>query len=479
MIKRLFSDSVIYGLSGIMSRLFGFLLLPLYSKILLPADYGVLGLYNTTFFLLSVVLVFGMDSATFRFYYDTEEAAVKKGTTATWLWLQWTLSALLIAISFLFSKPLGQLIFGLPEAADILKCLCVVLFLHALPNIQEVWFRIARKPWSAFSFAMLITIINISVTYYFIVIARDGYWGFIKGQLVSYGAGTVISLFLLRSSISPRYFNGDLLRRMLRYGAPLVPAIFFTLSIPWLCNYFLKSKVNYNELGLYNMANTFASILTLVTGSFAQAFAPFAFSIIGKNNARETFARVFLIYVAGLSLLCLGYGLFSQEALAVATRPIYSGAWLVMILLSYHYFFISTASIGVLGTSIEKKSSPYAIAVLAATITSVILLLVFIPLFGKEGAAIALLTGQLLIPIMTFRTSQKFYPIPFAFGSAVALIGCSVLTIFLVHLLWPVLGLSHGELALGLLLKVILFLSYCLLTFFFLKKKGLLSLAQT
>ena len=56
-IRQLAGESFIYGLSGAVSALVGLFLLPLYTKQLAPADYGVLELVVTTMNVLTLIAV--------------------------------------------------------------------------------------------------------------------------------------------------------------------------------------------------------------------------------------------------------------------------------------------------------------------------------------------------------------------------------------------------------------------------------------
>ncbi|MFC1569023.1 oligosaccharide flippase family protein, partial [bacterium] len=67
-IKRLFKNSVIYGIGHILSRFINFLLLPLYTHVLPREDYGMVGIFFTYIAILSIVYTYGLSSAFFRFY---------------------------------------------------------------------------------------------------------------------------------------------------------------------------------------------------------------------------------------------------------------------------------------------------------------------------------------------------------------------------------------------------------------------------
>ena len=60
-------DTAIYGISSIIGRMLNWLLVPLYTQYLMPADYGIVTeLYAYAAFLL-IIYTYGMETAFFRF----------------------------------------------------------------------------------------------------------------------------------------------------------------------------------------------------------------------------------------------------------------------------------------------------------------------------------------------------------------------------------------------------------------------------
>src|SRR5512136_2283261 len=66
-LKRLARETAVYGLSSIVGRLLNYFLVPLYTRIFLPHEYGIVTeLYAYASFLM-VLLTFGMETTFFRF----------------------------------------------------------------------------------------------------------------------------------------------------------------------------------------------------------------------------------------------------------------------------------------------------------------------------------------------------------------------------------------------------------------------------
>jgi len=92
LIKQLAGESIVYGLSGIINKFISVFLVPLYTRILLPSDYGVLNLVNTTFYFVAIFVVFALDNSAARWFYDSDNTEERKKPIATWFWVQLIIS---------------------------------------------------------------------------------------------------------------------------------------------------------------------------------------------------------------------------------------------------------------------------------------------------------------------------------------------------------------------------------------------------
>jgi len=428
-IKRLAGESAVYGIAGIFSRFVNLFLFPFYSKVLPPAEYGIIGMYNSTFLFCFVAVCFAMDSATFRFYFDANnEIKHQKKTFSNWFFFQLFLSLLICSIILFANNFWSSFIFkGSANASYITKWLAPVIILYATPTILEVWYRLQRKAVQAVTYSVITTSLSITVSLFCILKFHLGVVGFIYGQITSYFLGTVYGLIILRKWLSFKNVDFLLLKNMLKYALPLLPAGLASTALLFVSNYYLKAKLNFAELGLYSIGSTLASSLGLITMAFGQAWSPFAFSISASKTAPKTYSAAFTSFCIILSWACLAFCIFLPDILKLFTNKNYYGAEIVGCILSFNVFFISTTIIGMTGCGIAKKTAPYAKAVVIGGIASVALLFVFGHFFGKEGAAFGLLLGQLFIPFKVFRVSQKYYPIPFSFTKVLSIICLSIL----------------------------------------------------
>jgi len=108
-------ESFVYGLSAALSKLIGLVLVPIYTRLLLPADYGVLGLLITGTSILTSVLILGLDAATALRFYQTEDVQERKIITSTFLYFELALAFGVGSLLFVLAEPITRLMFGNAE----------------------------------------------------------------------------------------------------------------------------------------------------------------------------------------------------------------------------------------------------------------------------------------------------------------------------------------------------------------------------
>ena len=87
-IPKVFKHSLVYGFTGIASTLAAVLLVPIYTRILSPSDYGVIAILSTLGPILVLVLNLGLGSAMFLAYFRAEGENEKKKVVGTALSFQ-------------------------------------------------------------------------------------------------------------------------------------------------------------------------------------------------------------------------------------------------------------------------------------------------------------------------------------------------------------------------------------------------------
>ena len=448
-LKQLAGDSLIYGLSGIITRMIGIFLIPIYTRIFVPKDYGIINLINTTFFLLGLMVVCALDTAAGRWFFDNTEPEDHKKTFGTWIWFQFLLSAGVAIIVITLSPYLVQTFFkeeGKP-IYFILPAICLVT--NMMPSIISNWYRVHRKAVATVVFSFAQTMLTICLTILFVIVLKWHITGVFAAMTISSTIFSLVAIQQMNGWLAFKYFDKMRLKVMLKYALPFIPAALAYWLLNSTDSYFIAYFKDKTEVGLFGIGASLAAGLGLFTGAFQQAWGPFAFSIMNEENAKQVYANVFLLFGYIMGLLAALLMMFAPELLLLLTSPsYYSAAWVGGIL-GYNLVLIGFTYIASIGISIAKVTAPYGIAMLVATVITIILDIILIPRFGKEGSAIATVLAQLFVPAYLFYKGQKVYPIPYNYAEAVLAMLLMAVAVVIIRFI------SFDSLAMQIIVKVI------------------------
>jgi O-antigen/teichoic acid export membrane protein len=453
-LRALASQSVIYGLSGVLSRFIGIFLVPLYTRILTPEDYGVIGLVASTLAVLSVLAVLGLDNSAHRWFWDSEDVDDRKVTIASWAWCQIAISLVLCLGLLLAAEPLGAWLGGRPDTAVALRVAALSLPFSALSTVLTNWLRMQRRAVPTLLFGIGVSLLNVGFGVLLVLTLRWGVVGAFAAQLGGAVVATAAAALLLGDWISPRHLRAARLGEMLRYALPLIPSALAFWIVGLSDRYFLQYFAGTGDVGLYQIASSVAVVAALATTAFQQAWGPFALSIHRRPNARDVYAQALLAYAWVACLVATGLALFAPEAIRLLATEQYVGAAPVVAFLAFGYVMVGLGYVAGLGPSLAKTTRPVGVAIGIAAVVNLAMNAVLVPWLGREGAAITSLVSQAIVPLYLFRRSQQLYPIPYRFGAAAALVAGS-LALALVGSRW-----QPTDLATAVAVKSVLLLTF-------------------
>ncbi len=454
-LKQLGGEIAIYGVFGTISRAINTFLVPVYTRAFAPADFGIVALITTSIGLLSTVFVLGLDNASARWYYDSEEIEQRKSVISGWFWCQFAASLLATLIVTIFAPSISFLLFESADYAHIVRIAIWLLPLGTFGRVVGNWLRYQRRAVLTTIFFTIVSIATIGLVILFVVVWKLGlrglYWGHTSaGILTAVGAA-----LLLRAWISPRNLSCKTTKAMLRFGAPLAVAGVASWIVASSDRFYLQYFFGLDEVGIYAIAVAYASVVGLLTGAFQMAWGPFALSILQESNAREVYGRVLSLYALVGSLVGVAMSLFSPYILIVFTTPPYYPAASNIPWLVFSNLAIGTTYIAVLGTTITKKSAPIAASIIIASILNTALNFLLIPQLGRNGAAIATFLAYLVQLGYLFYVSQKMYRIPYRMRDVLICVGFAWVLIGIDHALLPSIGWTSFLIRLGLCLLFI------------------------
>jgi O-antigen/teichoic acid export membrane protein len=420
-LRLLASDSLIYGLSGVIARFLSVWLIPIYTRLFSPEDYGVLSLVQATVAVLAMLVVLALDNSAARWYWDTEDEADRKRTVASGAVCQLAVATVVAVALWAASDALAARVVGRADAGAYLRLLALTLPLGQLGGVVTNWLRMRRRAVATMVYTLGTSVLQIGSTLAFVVLWRQGLRGVYLGQVLTAVVSTVVAVALLRDWVSPAHFDARRLREMLRYALPLIPTGLAFWIVGFADRYFVQRFASTAEVGLYSVGSSVAGLIMLLTGAFQQAWGPFALSIHKAADARETYANAFLAYVTVTAVTAAGLALLAPEAIRLVATDHYVGASSVVGLLALGYAMVGLTYVAATGATITKATGPVGMAITLAAVLNLALNAVLVPRWGKVGSAVATLASQAVTPVYLFHRSQQLYRIPYRFAAGAAI----------------------------------------------------------
>ncbi|MCW1966980.1 MAG: oligosaccharide flippase family protein [Anaerolineae bacterium] len=437
-LKNLINESIVYGLSSVISSLVQFFLLPLYTRVFTTEDYGRISLVLATMAFLNIFSGLALDNSAARWFFATSDKTDQKITIASWAWCQWLIT-LLIGLSLI---SLSDFIASyLIKDSIITLCLQIsglTLFVSSNQKIITNWLRFQRRAWSTTLFAIFSNILTISLSVLFVLYIGLGVIGVFIAEVIASFCMFVITIAIMKDWLSFKYFSWSRLKEMLVYGFPLIPASLAFWVVNLSDRYVIRLYDNSSEVGLYQVGFMISASITLITSSFQQAWGPFAMSFHQRKDAPKLYATVFYIYCIVTSFLALILCVLAPYILSILAPPEYKDAISVVPFLVFSNIFIGLTYIAAIGLSIAKTTVPIGLGITFAAIANIVLNIILVPYLGKIGAALATLISQSITPIYMFTKAQQLYPIPYPFKKGTLCYLVSGILIYGIYFNWLV-----------------------------------------
>lgn len=430
-LKRLASQTAIYGLSSIVGRFLNYLLVPLFTYSFTPAEYGVVSEFYAYMGFFSVALLFGVETGYFRF--RGQDAATPQVVYATALRFVLFANAVFVAAVWLGQDFIAQ---GTHNTAQPQLILWTAAIL-ALDSIGAVAFARLRAEERALRFAGIKIIeigVNVGLNLFFIVWCRDAAQnapGSMLAQLwvPALGVGYIFLANLAASAIKlvlllPQLrgiaagFDAALLRRLLRYSLPMVVIGMAGIVNEMLDRALMKYLLPYDQeknlalLGIYSACYKLSILMSLFIQAFRYAAEPFFFAYAGARDAPQTYARVLNVFVAFCVFVFLLVTMYLEWFQYFVGAPYRVGLDVVPVLLLANLLLGIYVNLSVWYKLTDRTVMGSYVAIVGAGIT-VVLLWLWVPKYGYMGAAWATLVCYGAMLVMSYALGRRYFPVPY------------------------------------------------------------------
>jgi O-antigen/teichoic acid export membrane protein len=432
-LRRLGKHSLIYGLGGLVSRILAVLLLPLYTRYLSPADYGIVETLIALTTVVGIVLAFGISSAFFRFYFDSAEPAARRRVLRTSFWFVMAMATIGLVAGVSLSPELARLLFGTSDDWKLVAASFVGLWTGMNWAQLTNLFRVEERSVAYVSASLVNILITIGATLLLVVGLEKGPIGVIVGNFTGTLTVYAVLVFYRREQLGLE-FDRSLLREMNRFGVPLMPSALFL----WVTNFsdriFLVKLADTNEVGLYSVGVRIASAMALLITAFRMAWPAFAYSIEDDREAKRTYAFVLTYLVVATTWVATALALLSPWIVRWIAAPAFESSSRVVGPLAFSTVAFAGYIVVSIGVGRARRTQFNWVVTGAGAAVNVALNLLLIPRYGMIGAAIATIASYTTMFLGMAWWSSRVYPVPYqwrrvaiAAGAGVALVAAGKL----------------------------------------------------
>lgn len=415
MIKSFLKDSFFYTVANLFTRGIGFVLLPVYTRVISKNEYGLFDYLTAVGAFLAVVLSLEVTQAIFRFIPESKERPDEQAILAsTGLWFTLAMHTLFCVGLILFSDYLAVLLFDDLFYSSLVKMAGLLFMANAvIYNFTSILRAslLSKK-------VVVVSLLNASLVALFsllFVLQFDmGVKGLVLGQLL----GVVITIFISFRWVRPwvrMLFCIRSLKMMLRFSSPLVLSSIGVVLSMFVDRIMLKEFLGAEQLASYAVAIKIASIVTLLMVGFQSALTPLIYANYKNKDTPPKIAKLYHFY---LLMACIALVLLSTlsewlvrfiAGLRYADASGYIPVLVLSALFSSMYLFFP-------GLSIAKKTVKVSGINIAAGLLNVVLNYIFIPKYGPIGAAFSTLSSVFIAFVANLYCSQNFYYVPIKKG---------------------------------------------------------------
>lgn len=420
MIKNFFKDSAVYTLGTALTRGIAIIMVPVYTRLLSPSDYGIIDLFTIIGNLINITVALEINQGFGRHYAETDSPEERFDYSSTALWFVIGAYSVFFASVLLLAEPLNRLLIGQGTSPELFRIAMFSTFAGSIFLFLQNQLRWYLKSKLFAITGVVFTLVSYGSTILLMTTFGMKSEGVFLGLILGYISAGLFSYYHSHSNYKFR-FDFRKLRQMISFSAPLVPASVGTVVLLYIDRFAIKGLMTLSDVGVFGVSYRFAAIISLVLTGFQTALAPLLYQNYKNEETPREIERIFRYFLSLVLSLIFGLSIFAKEVLVVFTTPPYYGASGIIPLISLAALFLSM-NIFAPGLSIAKKTRIIAGINISAAVLNTVLNYSLIPLWGISGASMATLVSALLSFGAYMYFSQQNYPIPYKWGRLVLIL---------------------------------------------------------
>lgn len=426
-LKRLTKHSAIYGIGHILTRSIGFLLLPIHTNALDPAQMGVASLLFSALGIFNVVFGYGMDVAFLRHFIMAEDKEKRQDIFSTAFLTLLGTGLLFSALLYAYPGPVSQAVFRSSQYTQLIQLGAGILLADVIVLLPFLVLRGLEKSIRFGILKFVNVAANLGMNLLFVVYLKQGVPGVFKANLIASAVSLLTVLPVILQWFRWRYSRA-MLKELLKFGLPYIPSMLSVLIMDQISRFFLDRMIGKEATGIFSAAYKLGMFMALIVAAFRFAWHPFFLTTSKQKDAKQVFSRVltYFVMVTGFLHLLVSFFIrdiisFSLFGFTIIGAEYGPGIPIVpIVMLAYIGYGVYVNFI--VGIYIEKKTHVLPFITGVGALVSLSANYLLIPVMGIQGAAWSTCLAYTAMATTLYFYSQKLYAVTYEWQRILKLI---------------------------------------------------------
>lgn len=392
-------SAVVFTIAILMSRAIAFITTPIFTRIMPTDQIGIVGLYTSSFAILSSITSLGLNSGGFmvglKDYEGKRDQYISSILTLT------TLSCILVLAIFLFAPSFFVNLLGLPKGLIALMIVgCVVT------PAYEFWLMRQRYEY-AYKKAAIITVLTSVVSTLLAVIAvllTQDFPSHLGETRIYVSIGSTLLVYFVfwiaqfkRGCV---FYNKVYWTSSLAIGLPLLGHSFASQILNVSDRILISKYVDNSAVGIYTTLYTVGSLALMFWGAINSSFVPYLFQSVEKQGDRKGVAKISLLLLMLFSAVTVCVSIMAPEVVKLLAPSEYLEYIRIIPPIVAGVYFIAFSNFYTNILVYCKKTLAIMFSTIVACVVSIVLNIMMIPKLGFEVAAYNTLFSYIIFALL-------------------------------------------------------------------------------
>lgn len=407
-IKSTIKHFSIYQLGEILNKAVGFLLIPIYTKAFTPEEYGILALILVLESFVTIIFGFGIVFGMGRSFYDYDDEYNRKVVLSTALLSTFCSASILFSISYLFSGNITKIIFGNNSNIILVKISLLYSYINVLRTPGLSFLKVHKKSISYTVWYSISFITSCLGIIYLVVFKKSGIVGVLIGHIISSSITLLIYIQLRKFLVFK--FSKQEFKKMMIFGLPLIPDSIIFILLTMADRFFINHYVNTAQVGIYSLGAQFVNLLTIfLINPLRNIWEPSVYSSEKNPNSNSYYINIFEGFIIVAFIFASLVSIFTYDVLRIMSDKSYWDAYKIIPILFLSNICFGTSIFIAVGIMLKRKTKYMPIIMGIAAIINIAGNFLLVPKYGVYGAAFATSFSFLVLVVVKYFITQKFY----------------------------------------------------------------------